>query len=494
MKTEEVLNMDNGLMFQGFEWYIPDDGNYYKDLKKKLVDLKRIGVTSIWLPPVCKATGTGDTGYGIYDLYDLGEFDQKGSVRTKYGTKEELLDLIKAIHEEGMHVYADVVLNHKAGADFEEEFEAVKVDSEDRTKDIEEPRKIKAWTGFDFPGRNGKYSDFTWNYNHFSGVDYDSITGETGIFRILGENKGWNWGVSHDNGNFDYLMFSDIDHAHPDVIEELKRWVDWFIEELDLDGIRFDAVKHIDSAFLDDFTNHIKEKMGEEFYLLGEYWEHNLENKTKFMKSTKFSMDLFDVGLHFNINSASKDAENYDLRTIFDETITKENPPMSVTFVDNHDSEPGQSLESFVEPWFKEIAYGIILLRKDGYPCIFYGDYYGIGGEYMIEPHKERIDTLALIRKHHAYGEQEDYFTEKDLIGWVRHGNEDHPGKCAVVISTLEKKSISMFMGEDQSGRVFKDFTGNCEDQVTINEEGYGEFPAEAGSISVWLEEGIDLG
>lgn len=185
--------MVNGLLFQGFEWYLPADGNYYKDLKKKLVDLKRIGVTAIWLPPVCKATSPEDTGYGIYDLYDLGEFDQKGSVRTKYGTKEELLDLIEAIHAEGMQVYADVVLNHKATADFEEEFQAVKVDQNDRRKDIEEPRTIKAWTGFDFPGRKGMYSDFTWHYHHFSGVDLDTLTGEKGIFRILGENKGWNW-------------------------------------------------------------------------------------------------------------------------------------------------------------------------------------------------------------------------------------------------------------------------------------------------------------
>lgn len=43
-------------------------------------------------------------------FYDLGEFDQKGTVRTKYGTKEELLSLIDAAHDRGMDVYADFVL------------------------------------------------------------------------------------------------------------------------------------------------------------------------------------------------------------------------------------------------------------------------------------------------------------------------------------------------------------------------------------------------
>lgn len=485
--------MNNGLIFQGFEWYLPADGNYYRDMKKKLIDLKRIGVTAIWLPPVCKATGPDDVGYGVYDLYDLGEFDQKGTVRTKYGTKEELKDLIEAIHQEGMQVYADVVLNHKAGADFEEEFEAVKVDQNDRTKEIEEPRIIRAWTGFDFPGRNGKYSDFQWHHYHFTGVDFDTKSGEQGIFRILGENKGWNWGVSGDYGNFDYLMFADIDHAHPEVREELIRWIGWFIQELNIDGIRFDAVKHIDHDFLQMYSEKILEMKGDDFYLLGEYWDNNIDNKEMFMESTDFQMDLFDVGLHFNFYSASKNPEDFDLRKIFDGTVTQMNPPKSVTFVDNHDSEPGQALESYVEPWFKEIAYGLILLRKDGYPTIFYGDYYGIGGPYMIEPMKNKIDTLSLLRKSFAYGDEENYFVDKDLIGWVRHGGEDHPEKMAVVISLFEKKTIRMHLGEEFIGYTFADYTGNCEDKIVVDEEGYGEFPAEQASISVWLPDGLEL-
>ena len=36
-----------------------------------------------------------------------------------------------------------------------------------------------------------------------------------------------------------------------------------------------------------------------------------------------------------------------------------------------------QALESWVEPWFKPLAYALILLRREGYPCVFYPDYYG---------------------------------------------------------------------------------------------------------------------
>lgn len=98
-----------------------------------------------------------------------------------------------------------------------------------------------------------------------------------------------------------------------------------------------------------------------------------------------------------------------------------------------------------------------------------------------------------MIRKNHAYGSQDDYFNEPNLIGWVRHGNEDHAHKVVVVVSTKEKKSIRMFLGDDQAGKVYADFTGNCLDKVIIDHENYGEFSAEPGSISVWLEDGITL-
>lgn len=484
--------MSNGILFQGFEWYLPDDGNYYKDMLLKLDELSKMGITAIWLPPVCKGTWTNDTGYGVYDLFDLGEFDQKGTVRTKYGVKEDLKILIDAIHQRGMQVYADVVLNHKAGADDSERFMAVKVDANDRTKEIEEPREIEGWTVFKFPGRQGKYSQFEWNFQHFSGVDFDYLTGDKGIYRILGENKGWNWGVSSEFGNFDYLMFANIDHANNDVKQELIRWANWFVEELHLDGFRLDAIKHIDSTFMNEFSNHLKTKFGDKFYLLGEYWDLNIDAKQKYLIDTDYDIDLLDVGLHFNLFEASNRGGDYDLRTIFDNTVTKLNSSKSVTFVDNHDSQPGQSLNSFVEGWFKEIAYGLILLRNEGYPCIFYGDYYGIGGD-RSSGIKEKLDVLSMLRKNHAYGKQDDYFNEPDLIGWVRHGDQDHPHKLAVVISTKERKTIRMFLGDSENGKIYADFTGNCLDKITIDDQNYGEFPAEPQSISVWVEDGINL-
>jgi alpha-amylase len=288
-------------------------------------------------------------------------------------------------------------------------------------------------------------------------------------------------------------MFSNIDLAHPDVKRELKYWATWFIEELNLDGFRMDALKHMDDVFVDELFSYIRDAKGEDFYILGEYWTQDHEAIVNFLDNVNYKSDLFDVGLHFNLYNASTTGTDYDLRQIFDNTLVNSHPQLAVTFVDNHDSQPGESLESFIEDWSKEIAYGIILLRKDGYPCVFYGDFYGTGGKYSQPGFKEQIETLAKIRKNFAYGDQDDYFDSASSIGWVRHGDENHPYKCAVIISTGDMTTINMFVGEEQSGKVYADYTGNNDGRVNIDDEGFGAFAVSPGSISVWIEDGIEL-
>jgi alpha-amylase len=113
----------NGVMMQYFHWYTPNDGNLWNQLAASSQSLAEKGISSVWLPPAYKGSSGGyDTGYGVYDLFDLGEFDQKGTVRTKYGTREEYLHAIKTTQSQGIQVYADIVFNHKMGGDEEEKF------------------------------------------------------------------------------------------------------------------------------------------------------------------------------------------------------------------------------------------------------------------------------------------------------------------------------------------------------------------------------------
>lgn len=137
---------------QYFEWYMNCNKNLWNIVKKKGEELSNIGVTSIWLPPAYKgAGGAMDVGYGVYDLYDLGEFDQKGSIPTKYGTKNEYLEAIVQLQQAGIEVYGDIVLDHLMGADKTQTIKAVKVNWNDRFQEEGEEQTVEVWTKFTYP-------------------------------------------------------------------------------------------------------------------------------------------------------------------------------------------------------------------------------------------------------------------------------------------------------------------------------------------------------
>lgn len=482
--------MDNQTMMQYFEWNLPSDGNHWNYIREHAPRLKELGITMVWLPPAFKgAGGLNEVGYGVYDLYDLGEFDQKGTISTKYGTREEYLEAIKVLQENGIAVLADVVMNQMLGADGTEDVYATPVDRYDRYKDIGDSREIEAYTYFKFPGRNGKYSNFEWHWNQFSGVDYDKRTEENEIFRL--SNKQWNNPVDDEFANFDYLMGADLDMDDERTREELINWGKWYCQTTNLDGFRLDAVKHIKFTFMKKWVNEMRKYMKDEMnkeniFAVGEYWTGDVGKLIRYIEDTNHEIQLFDVPLHFNFEHASKSHGHYDMSRLLDNTLIRHETFNSITFVDNHDTQPGESLQSWVDGWFKPIAYGIILLQQYGIPCVFYGDYRGMPKDHLAPV--AGIDELLLLRKKYAYGLEYPYFDDFNVIGFTREGDDEHAGSgCAVVLSDNVGGKKKMFIGEHFKDQEFVDFLGNVDGSVIIDEEGYGEFCCDGGSISVWV-------
>ena len=479
--------MENGVMIQYFEWNLPADKKHWKRLADDAEHLQSIGINAVWIPPATKGTSDQDVGYGSYDLYDLGEFDQKGTTATKYGTKEELISAIEALHEREISVYLDVVMNHKAGADETERFMVQEVDPKNRNKAITDPYEIEGWTKFNFDGRNNKYSDFKWHWYHFNGTDYDNLNKKTAIFKMTGDGKNWDQNVDDENGNYDYLMFANIDYERGDVFEEMKKWGVWVANELNLDGFRLDAIKHINNNFIEEFLKEARRVRGEAFYAVGEYWKGDLESIQEYLDNVNYQADLFDVPLHYNFFTASKNGSAYDLRQIFDNSLVVNNKLFAVTFVDNHDSQWGSSLESQIDSWFKPLAYALILLTADGYPCIFYGDYYGVGGKES--PHRWVIEKLLYARKHYAYGEQINYFDDPNFVAVVRTGNEEHPGSGLVMLlSNHEEGTKNINIGKEHAGETWFEITENIKDEIQIDENGAADFRVNAGKAAVWVK------
>jgi alpha-amylase len=486
----------NGVMMQYFNWYNSPADNLWLRVVDQADELAAAGFTALWLPPAYKGNGgTNEVGYAPYDLYDLGEFNQKGTVRTKYGSKSEYLQAVQAAHTNHLQVYGDIVLNHKAGADFTEWVQATRVQTWDRNIEYGGDVSIQAWTDFEFPGRGTTYSPFKWHWYHFDGVDWAQNLQEPGkIYKFRGTGKAWDTEVDTENGNYDYLMFADLDMDHPDVRSELKTWGTWYVNTTGVDGFRFDAVKHIQFTFFNDFLDTVRTATGKPLFSVGEYWKYDITKLNNFITKTNGRMSLFDAPLHLNFYNASHGGGGYDMRNILNGTLMQANPALAVTLVENHDTQPLQALQSPVDNWFKPLAYAFILLRQEGYPCVFYADYYGAtytdqGTTITMPSFKTVLDKLLDARRQFAYGPQYNYLDHQDIIGWTRLGDAQHPRATAVILT--DGPGGAKWMEVGKANARFTDWTGNRSDAVTTNEYGWGQFPVNGGSVSVWVQDPI---
>lgn len=489
-------------MFQGFEWHTHPSStqSHWKRLILLLPHLQRIGITTIWLPPGSKAAQPNSNGYDAYDLYDLGEFDQKGRRATKWGTREDLLELCQSAKRHNIGLIWDAVLNHKAGADATETVPAIKCDPSDRRKELTAPYDIQAWTSFTFPGRQATYSSKHWTSQDFTGTDFDATTHKPGIYKL---QPHWAPDVdTTEKGNYDYLMFSDIEHTSPSVRSDLLHWATWLPTTLDagITGMRLDAMKHYSTAFQIELVNHLQSTFGRDFFVVGEYWTWNPLTLSNIIGKFKGRISLFDVQLVYNFSDFSKERRKPespvggDLRRIFEGSLLEMHPQRSVTFVCNHDTQEGQSLEAVVEGWFVAHAYALILLRKEGLPCVFWGDVFGMAGPKARKAAAGgRLPRLVAARRWYAYGPQKEYFDEVDCVGWTRLGSQgfgDGAGLAVVVNSSWETRVKRMFVGGAKRGEVWTDLMGWAYGSVLIDENGFGVFPVGARSISVWTAKG----
>ena len=101
------------------------------------------------------------------------------------------------------------------------------------------------------------------------------------------------------------------------------------------------------------------------------------------------------------------------------------------------------------------------------------------------------LGKLIKLRASYAYGEQEDYFESKNLIGWVRRGDEEHEnsGLAVVLSNAAAGGSIRMKIGRRFAGESFYDVLGNCTDPVVIDGDGCGDFRTKGRNVAVWVRQ-----
>lgn len=330
----------NQTLFQTFEWHTP--GPHYPRLTASLPLLADLGITSIWLPPGCKANAPQGNGYDCYDLWDLGEFDQKWTRKTKWGSREELDTLIHASQEAGIKVIWDAVLNHKTAGDSTEECWAVEVDGSDHTIETSRPKKIEPWIHYNFPGRGDTYSSLKWHWQHFNGTDWDQRAQRHAIYKIVDppetaprpgappaktRRKGWAEDVDDEHGNADYLMFSNIDYTNEEARQDVLRWGEWMVRDIGVDGFRLDAVQHYSWNFTREWIERVKRARPDAF-VVGEFWVYDVAKLVRWIGRVGEDVYAYDSPLLASFSRASlgKGRFDVDLRKIYRNTLVAAKP------------------------------------------------------------------------------------------------------------------------------------------------------------------------
>ena len=346
------------VMLQAFYWDCPREekleGRWWEHLCERVPELAKAGFSSLWLPPAHKAANIDgpSMGYDPYDYYDLGEFDQKGSVATWYGTRQALDELIRVAHAHGLTVLADMVINHNSGAD---EAEVNPITGQSR------------WTRF--RPASGRFPR-DWECFHPNPFER------------------WDEDVFGD--------MSDLSHRNPYVFGELLKLARWLIEEVGFDGFRYDFVKGYGALTVTAIQEYRYLRDGRPFqpYGVAEHWSNACAIEA-WVDLTNFSnqnpVDAFDFPLREVLKSLC-DQYGFSLRNLETaDTVLRHHPQTAVTFVENHDLREGD--RPIVND--KLLAYSYILTHE-GYPCVYWKDYYRHGLGLEGTPH----GIAALVQAH----------------------------------------------------------------------------------------------
>ena len=80
-------------------------GGTLKGIESKLDYLQTLGITTLWLNPPWRQRPDLQTyhGYGIQNFLDIDP---------RFGTRQDLRDLVDAAHDRGLYVVLDVIYNH----------------------------------------------------------------------------------------------------------------------------------------------------------------------------------------------------------------------------------------------------------------------------------------------------------------------------------------------------------------------------------------------
>jgi len=297
-----------------------------------------LGVTGIWLMPIHQSPS-----YHGYDVTDYRE------IESDYGTNADFKAFIAEAHARGIKVIIDYVMNHSSS---------------------EHP-----WFRDSKNPSNEKRDWYIWEENNPGG------------------NGPWGQNVWHQsNGDYYYGLFwggmPDLNYDTPAVKEEMFDISTFWLEEMNVDGFRLDAVKYIYETaegledveetfqFWRDFRSHYK-AINPASFSVGEAWS-STDKASEYVKNEGLDY-VFEFDLASSVLNAVNNGNAAGLVAKAQEVMASYPYLQFGTFLTNHDMNRVMNVLNSDQKKAKQAAE--LLLTLPGIPYLYYGEEIGMLGE-----------------------------------------------------------------------------------------------------------------
>ncbi|GGN97164.1 glycoside hydrolase family 13 protein [Saccharibacillus kuerlensis] len=232
-RDQEEAYWKEGVLYQLYPPSFKDsDGDGWGDIGgmlEKVDYLAELGVSAVWIGPVCDSP-MEDNGYDIRDYYKIHE---------AYGTMEQMEELIAKLHERGIKLIMDLVINHTS--DEHEWFEQSRLSKDNPYRDYYIWRPA---------GEDGGPPNNWRSFSEELAWEFDERTGEYYLHIFDKKQPDLNW---------------ESEAMRRDIYRMITFWLDKGV-----DGFRLDAINMIskDPAF-PNAPEDARHPRGQQFYKNG---------------------------------------------------------------------------------------------------------------------------------------------------------------------------------------------------------------------------------
>lgn len=310
---------------------------WYKNLAAQAQTGALDRFTMIWMPPPQKGnSGIQSVGYDPFDYYDLGTYNEKGTVKTRYGAEAELKTCVDTLRGRGIRPIVDLVLNHNQnGASGADKFRFTYV-----------------------------------NHNTFEKLDPGGDNG----------NQYFNDSTNNAPFHYEYDFGRDVNFEHPYQRQGIKSWGDWVTAKVGYQGYRWDLAFNIDPWYISEF---MRSGLKQDRFSVLEYWEKETEGTSEEMVTwlalTDYRSAMFDMPLRDKMSDLCENpGGDFDISQLTQIGLVNHAPQWSVTFAESHDTirpyASGDPAKTGISK-DKMMAYAFVMI-SEGLPMVSYNDYF----------------------------------------------------------------------------------------------------------------------